>query len=231
MSSEFKVRSQQSAAGMACRVPRHGAAEDALRAKHESPITRRPVPDSSLVNRPFAPAFTLIEIMIVVAIMAIVMTMSVPIVYKVWHKAPLRKAVSDVVEVLSRARAQAIMQGVKAEVVFHPRAGVLAVGGGSVPRPAEDATMPPAATTPAPAGSGLSAQLSDRVIIETMDINMSGIEYNDAESAKITFYPNGTSDELRMILFDGKDRVGIELEITTGLAGVVPNPLQEWSRR
>ena len=43
--------------------------------------------------------------MIVVAIMAIVMTMSVPIVYKVWHKAPMRKAVSELVEVSAmRAR-------------------------------------------------------------------------------------------------------------------------------
>jgi hypothetical protein len=34
-----------------------------------------------------------------------------------------------------------------------------------------------------------------------------------------------------MILFDGRDRMGIELEITTGLASVVPNPLQEWTKR
>ena len=60
---------------------------------------------------------------------------------------------------------------------------------------------------------------------------MSGIEYNDAEEARIRFYPNGVSDEMRMILFDGRERTGIELEITTGLANVVPNPLREWMRR
>jgi len=171
--------------------------------------------------------------MVVVAIMAIVMTMSVPIVYKVWHKAPLRKAVSDVVEVCSRARAQAIMRGVKTEVIFHPREGSLGVSGGAAasPHPGQGAGPAADAMVQAPAGSGLTAQISDRVIIETMDINMSGIEYNDADSAKITFYPNGTSDEMRMILFDGRERVGIELEITTGLANVVPNPLQEWTRR
>jgi hypothetical protein len=47
----------------------------------------------------------------------------------------------------------------------------------------------------------------------------------------VRFYPNGTSDEMRMILFDGRDRVGIELEITTALANVVPDPLREWTRR
>jgi hypothetical protein len=36
---------------------------------------------------------------------------------------------------------------------------------------------------------------------------------------------------MRMILFDGQDRFGIELEITTGLASVVRDPLREWMRR
>ena len=212
MSSEPKVRSPRSAARVACCVLRVARKEHAPRATHH--------------------AFTLIEIMIVVAIMAIVMTMSVPIVYKVWHKAPLRKAVSDVVEVCSRARAQAILRGVMSEVVFHPREGILGVSGAASPQGAgNNAGRAADPIVPAPSGSGTSAQLSDRVIIETLDINMSGIEYNDAESAKIRFYPNGTSDEMRMILFDGRERVGIELEITTALANVVPDPLREWTRR
>jgi prepilin-type N-terminal cleavage/methylation domain-containing protein len=187
-------------------------------------------------------AFTLIEIMIVVAIMAIAMTMSVPIVYKVWHKAPLRKAVSDVVEVCSNARARAIMQGTPTEVVFHPRDGLVGLGTGAAPKaeagsgsskdgPGAGVKAAVPEIAPSQAGSGLSAQLGDRVIIETLDINMSGIEYNDAEVARIKFYPNGTADEMRMILFDGKDRVGLETEITTGLVNVVPDPLREWTRR
>jgi len=178
--------------------------------------------------------FTLIEIMIVVSIMAIAMTMSVPIVYKVWHKAPMRKAVADVVEVCSNARARAILHGTVTEVVFQPRDGLIGLGAAPAPKAAaKEKEVNPAleAIAPERPGSGLSAQLSDRVIIETLDINMSGIEYNDAETAKVHFYPNGTSDEMRMILFDGRDRIGIELEITTGLASVVPNPLQEWTRR
>jgi Tfp pilus assembly protein FimT len=170
--------------------------------------------------------------MIVVGIMLIVMTMSVPIIYKVWHKAPLRKAVTDVVEVCSRARARAILSGTMTEVVFHPRDGSLGVSGAASPPPAaKDAGPAAGGIVPTPSGAGASAQLSDRVIIELLDINMSGIEYNDAEAAKVRFYPNGTADEMRMILFDGRDRIGIELEITTGLANVVPDPLREWTRR
>jgi prepilin-type N-terminal cleavage/methylation domain-containing protein len=177
-------------------------------------------------------AFTLIEIMIVVSIMGLVMTMSVPIVYKLWRKAPMRQAVKDIVEVLSHARARAILHGQVTEVVFHPRLNRLEmVGGGGAPHPASG----PGGEVPIGAreggGSGLSAQLSNEIIIEVLDINMSGVEFNDAESARVRFYPNGVSDEMRMILFDGRERMGIELEITTGLASVVPDPLREWIRR
>ena len=170
--------------------------------------------------------------MIVVAIMAIVMSTSVPIVYKAWRKAPMRQAVKDVVEVCSHARARAIMQGVMTEVDIYPKENRLGLGGGaSPPRSAREGGGAPEINAPAASGSGLSAQLSDRIIIETLDINMSGVEFNDAEIARIHFYPNGISDEMRMILFDGQERFGIELEITTGLANVVRDPLREWTRR
>jgi len=166
--------------------------------------------------------------MIVVAIMAIVMTMSVPIVYKIWRKAPMRQAVSDTVEVLSNARARAIMQGKVTEVILRPKDNIIAVAGAAPPaRAAGDDGGGQSSSS----GSGLSAQLPSDVIIETLDINMSGVEYNDAEVATVRFYPNGISDEMRMILFDGRDRMGIELETTTGLADVVPDPLREWMRR
>ena len=177
-------------------------------------------------------AFTLIEIMIVVAIMGIVMAMSVPIVYKLWRKAPMRQAVKDIVEVCSHARARAIMQGQVTEVVIHPKQNRLElVGGGGAPRPANQAGGEVPLSAPAATGSGLSAQLDPQVIIETLDINMAGVEFNDVDSARVRFYPNGVSDEMRMLLFDGRDRMGIELEITTGLASVVPDPLREWIRR
>ena len=164
--------------------------------------------------------------------MGIVMTMSVPIVYKVWRKAPMREAVKDIVEVCSHARARAIMQGTVTEVVFHPKENRL------------EWPAPPARRARRLKPAGRRAQRAARrpgpacrrncpteVIIETLDINMSGIEFNDAEEARIRFYPNGISDEMQMILFDGRDRMGIELEITTGLANVVPDPLREWTRR
>ena len=223
MSPKPKVQGPKSAAGVVCRVSQVVPAGHASRITHHA--SRFTFPSS------LSRAFTLIEIMIVVGIMGIVMTMSVPIVYKVWRKAPMREAVKDIVEVCSHARARAIMGGVVTEVVFHPKDNWVGLVGAGAPRAAGEAAMAPGTGAPAASGSGLTAQLPKDIIIETLDINMSGIEYNDADEAKIRFYPNGISDEMRLILFDGRDRMGIELEITTGLANVVPNPLQEWSKR
>jgi Tfp pilus assembly protein FimT len=148
--------------------------------------------------------------MVVVLIMGIILAMGVPIAYKLWHKAPMQQAIKDVIEVCSHARARAILQGQVTEVVFHPRDRRLEVAGAS--------------------GSGTSAQLSDRVTIDLLDINMSGLEYEKAEVAKVRFYPTGTSDEMRMVMTYEAEQLGIELELTTGLASVVPNPLRSWSR-
>ncbi len=206
-----------------------------LPAGHGLPAAHRGL--AATERRPLSPApgaraFTLIEIMIVVAIMGIVMTMSVPMVYKVWRKAPLIQAQRDIVAVCSHARARAIISGKMTEVVFHPKENRLEVAGaGSAPSAGSDEGGSSPAGASALAGSGLSAQLSRDVIIETMDINMSGVEYNDMDEARVRFYPNGIADEMRMILFDGKDRVGIETEVTTGLVDIVPHPLQEWARR
>ena len=214
MSRKSKVQSPKSTARLArwlfCAAPTEHA-------RHVTPHSR---------------AFTLIEIMIVVGIMGIVMTMSVPIVYKMWRKAPLRQAVKDIVEVCSNARARAIMRGATTEVIIHPKQNRLDLaGGGSAPATTGAEGDAVALSASGKSGSGLWAQLSDQVIMETLDINMSGVEFNDFDEVRIRFYPNGVSDEMRMILFDGRDRVGIELEITTGLASVVNDPLREWSRR
>ena len=173
-------------------------------------------------------AFTLIELMIVVAIMGIVLTMGVPIFYRMRAEVPLRKAVKDVVEVCSQARALAILQSKATCVVFHPREGNFAVQGGGTPSASTDPNGGPAqfrAPSASP-GSGLSGQLSDRVVIEMLDVDLT--EYKDNDEVKVWFYPNGVCDELTLILFDpsvARDpRRVISLEVTTGLASVELDP-------
>jgi len=160
--------------------------------------------------------------MVVIGIMAIVMTMSVPMVYKIWHKEPMRKALSDVQEVLMNARRNAIMSGSMAEVVFHPRDRRFEVSGGGGRSPAgavnvstgdmSGATMP---------GSGLSGEFSEDIAIRMLDINL--VPYADQDVARVRFYPNGTCDEMVLIIQDSNtgEQRGVTLEITTSLASVL----------
>ena len=88
--------------------------------------------------------------------------------------------------------------------------------------PVVDGAGNPVAINAAPvaSGSGLSAQISDRVSIDMLDINLT--EYKDAERARVRFNPNGTCDEMTLILRSEKnEQEGISLEITTGLASVL----------
>jgi Tfp pilus assembly protein FimT len=169
--------------------------------------------------------------MIVVAIMALVMTMSVPMVYKAWHKEAMRSAVADLVEVCSQARAQAIMQGKEVDLMIRPREKSFLVsggeGGGGAGAPKESDVVE--FSNGAPKHSGLSAQIADTIEIELLDINL--VEYKDAESARVRFYPNGTCDELRVILHSlragervNDQRREVSLEVTTGFANVETDP-------
>jgi type II secretory pathway pseudopilin PulG len=168
--------------------------------------------------------------MIVVGIMGILMTTGVPIVYRAWKKAPMAKAISEVVEVCSNARAQAIMQGRQVDLVFYPTQGRFAVGAAPVrapagparPAPGSEAAMAAGVSLP---GSGNSGQLPESIIIEMLDINKLKHDFRLDETARVRFFPNGTSDELTLILLSEKnERCEILLEVTTGLAEVEWDP-------
>ena len=165
-------------------------------------------------SRPLCRGFTLIEIMVVVGIIGLIMAVGVPTLYNMFHKTGFRKSVSDFQEVCVAARHQAILQSVTTTVVFHPHEGRCEVGGSA------DGVA---------GGLAHSAKLEDGAQIEGLGI--SGRDYTDEEVAQIQFYPNGTCDEMQLILLSEKgDRIGIETEIITGLVRVVPD-IREWQIR
>src|SRR4051794_40507683 len=57
-----------------------------------------------------APAFTLIELMVVVGIMGLVLMIAIPGIYRTLHPDPLQKAVDDVREACKAARELAVMR-------------------------------------------------------------------------------------------------------------------------
>src|SRR6267378_3363497 len=118
-----------------------------------------------------ASAFTLIEIMIVVAIMAIVMLTSIPFIRSGLHKEALGETVREVEEVCASARRKAILQGAMAEIVFRPRERTFQVAGGAAgPSDATPASLD--ATTAPPSNSGLSGRISDSVLVDMLDVNL-----------------------------------------------------------
>ena len=60
-------------------------------------------------------------------------------------------------------------------------------------------------------------------MLDMVDVNF--IEHKDDDEAHVRFFPNGTSDEMTLILHsDNNEYREISLEITTGLASVQTDP-------
>jgi prepilin-type N-terminal cleavage/methylation domain-containing protein len=156
-------------------------------------------------------AFTLIEIMVVVGILGMVMAMGFPAIYRMVQKESLTKAVNEVLKTCEHARTQAIMSGQPADAVFHPLEKRMDVAGGGATRDDESGSATPV--------SGTSAQLPDNITLEGLGINW--LDWTEAEEAHVRFYPNGTCDEMVLVLRSDRNVYRlISLEITTGLASV-----------
>jgi len=148
--------------------------------------------------------------MVVVGIIGVIVTAGIPSLYKLMHRDGYRKAVSDLVDVCNNARARAVLQDTTTAIVFHPHERRCELEGGSAGKGTIISTA---------GGTGLTAQFPDEVSIEMIDINLR--EYKDAEFGRVRFFPNGTSDEMTVIVRDDHNEWRkISLEITTGLASV-----------
>ncbi len=142
--------------------------------------------------RRLARAFTLIEVMIVVAILGLVLAMGVPSILRVLNKEGMRRAVSDLLDACKAARSEAIVKGVPVEMVFHP-----------LDRTFEAPGFP-------------MAKFPDNIVVDIMGVNF--IELEQADIAKVRFFPNGTSDEFVIVIHsDQNESRKIQLDIVTAL--------------
>jgi prepilin-type N-terminal cleavage/methylation domain-containing protein len=146
-------------------------------------------------------AFTLIELMVVCAVMGIILAMGIPAIYSAMHRDPMSQAVVDVVDACqgsldhAGARSLAILNGKPTELRIFPHERRIEVGG------------------------GMSATISDHLYFKMLDVNF--IDSRDEDEATVRFYPNGTCDEFNLILeSDTGEARRITLDIITGLPEV-----------
>jgi len=148
----------------------------------------------------FKKGFTLIEIMIVIAIMALVLAVGVPSIFRAAERDSLRAVVNGIVEACSMARAQAILSGQTQELIIRPLDGTISAPGMSEP-----------------------VVIPNFVQIELLGVNF--VELQTAEEARVRFFPNGTSDEFTIVLRSDKNEWRkISLETVTALADVETDP-------
>ncbi len=180
--------------------------------------------------------FTLIEIMIVVAIMAICLGIGVPSIFRAAKKDPLQQAVRDVIEACTNARSLAILHGEPFDFVIRARDGSLSV----IKSPASPQSMTlgsgsdtgfsfgygsdgaahvagVGSSSPAAAKPLFSARLHEDIIVEVLFVNLR--DQMDAEESHIRFHPNSMCDELRIILnWRQQKRTMVTLDPITAIA-------------
>jgi hypothetical protein len=159
--------------------------------------------------------------MVVVGIMGLILAAGLPSLYRLMQKEGMRKVTSDLVALCDKARAQAIFRGAPVDLIFHPRdrrVDISAVASGSEGDGGGGVTSVPETPSVRSVG-GQSAQIPEDFEIEMLDINL--WEYRESEWARVRFYPNGTSDEMTLIVRSPKNEwKKISLEVTTGMASV-----------
>jgi prepilin-type N-terminal cleavage/methylation domain-containing protein len=153
-------------------------------------------------------AFTLIELVIVVGIIGLIAAMGLPAINKSLQKEGMRKAVSDVEDVFFSAREQAIIGNKSVAAVFYPRENRFGVEGATLSGEGAGAV------------NSHSGRVSVATLPEGVEFGMLDIyrqEYVQSDWARVFFHPDGTCDEVVIILIAKGRSEKITLDYATGM--------------
>ena len=159
-------------------------------------------------------AFTLVEIMVVVAVMGLLIGISIPAFRNIMKKAPLERGISDVESLCRQARAEAIVKQREMDMVFNEMEESVAL-----------TTAARVVNAPDPF-TGLiiktteGATVIDRVVLEEVDLQI--VEpVLDMDEIRIRFYPNGTSETLELRVEGDGGGYRLTLDPVTGRTMVI----------
>jgi prepilin-type N-terminal cleavage/methylation domain-containing protein len=160
--------------------------------------------------------FTLVEIMIVVAILGLVLAMGAPSFVRVLSKEPLRQAMNDVSEILSHARAVAILRGMPSQALLFSDGRLKVELMSPVQDPNADAAG--AANEESAVAPLMLRQLDPDIAITLLEVNFRS--QMNQPVARVRFHPNGTCDDFTIVL-EYRDGIRkISLDPITSLAHV-----------
>jgi prepilin-type N-terminal cleavage/methylation domain-containing protein len=165
-------------------------------------------------------AFTLIEIMIVVGIMAVIMAIGIPSVVQHMNKDSMRQALKDIGEACQEARARAILAGTTTEVRIRPRERRITVIEGSSGSASTAASFgfhgEDIVEKPASSGGIFSATISESIFIDYIEVN-SETALQDVDELTCLFYKDGTCDLMGIVLRSDKGEVRkLTTDVVTG---------------
>lgn len=171
--------------------------------------------------------FTLIEIMVVVGIGAVLLSLAVPAFVTRYSQQSMQRAVSDITQLLWRARADAILQGNPTMVEIRPGERTFTVSTLASRKVSADGEAEGVRASERTDGAAKDDERR-KTLDPAIQIELLGIEGEDwaqEEVATIRFFPNGTCDELSLVLINpNQERRNIWLEVVTGLADVESDP-------
>lgn len=162
-------------------------------------------------------AFTLVEIMVVVAVMGLLLGISIPAFRKIMNKAPLEQGISDVESLCRQARAEAIVGQQAMDVVFNESEEIVALTA------AARVINAPDPFTGLMIKTTEETQLIDQVALE-VDLQIIEPEPDEftLDEIRIRFYPNGTSETLALRVAGDDEAYLLTLDPVTGRTTVVP---------
>jgi Tfp pilus assembly protein FimT len=148
--------------------------------------------------------------MIVGGIIGMIAAIGAPTLYQMFHRKGMAKLVAEMTDLCTQARTRAILTGDKTRILFFPQERRCVLEGGAVPGAVR-------------LGGNASTEVvfEDSITLSALMIGMIKYDFKDDEVAWVWFYPNGTSDEMSLVVHSDKNEWRVfNLETATGMVTV-----------